>query len=129
MQEIISKRRFVKVTPDKMRLAGSLVKGKKLSLALSITKFSNLAAAKPLELTLKNALAIAKEKDITEDNLSVLRVCVDEGPKLKRRRMLHQGKATMILKRMSHVTVVLSEQRKSEARSTKSEKRGKLNDL
>ena len=107
MQEIISKRRFVKVTPDKMRLAGSLVKGKKLSLALGIVKFSNLAAAKPLALTLKNALAIAKEKDINEENLSVLRVCVDEGPKLKRRRIVHQGKATAILKRMSHVTVVL----------------------
>ena len=122
MQEIISKRRFVKVTPDKMRLAGSLVKGKKLSLALSIAKFSNLAAAKPLALTLKNALAIAKEKDISEDNLSVLRICVDEGPKLKRRRIVHQGKATAILKRMSHVTVVLEIKRPKGASNGSSSK-------
>lgn len=107
VSEIVSKRRFVKVTPDKMRLAAGLIKGKKINDALSVISFSNLAAAKPLELTLKTALSTAKDKDLPEDNLVVLKVFVDEGPKLKRRRIIHQGKATAILKRMSHITVVL----------------------
>ena len=106
--EVVSKRRFVKVAPDKVRLASGLIKGKNVAQALGILNFSNLAAATPLTLTLKNAVAIAKDKDIETDNLQVSIIRVDEGPKLKRRRIIHQGRATAILKRMSHITVVLT---------------------
>ncbi|MFA6493158.1 MAG: 50S ribosomal protein L22, partial [Patescibacteria group bacterium] len=107
--EVTSKRRFVKVTPDKVRTAAALVKGKNAVVALGILDFSSLAAAKPLILTLKNAISIAKDRDLKEDDLQVSIIRVDEGPKLKRRRIVHQGRATAILKRMSHITVVLTD--------------------
>lgn len=108
--EIISRRRFVKNAPDKIRLAGGLIKNKNLDQAMDALKFSNLAAAKPLLLTLKQALSQAKDKDISTENLSVKIIKVDEGPKLKRRRIIHQGRSTAILKRMAHITIVLQEQ-------------------
>jgi len=105
--EIMAKRRFIRTTPDKMRFAASLIKGKKLLAALGVLRFSHLAAAKPLELTLKQGMAQAKDKNIEGEELTVWRILVNEGPKLKRRRIVHQGRATPILKRMSHLTVVL----------------------
>lgn len=118
IKEIVVKRRFIRSTPRKVRRAADLVQGKKISAALDILKFSHLDAARPLVLTLKNALAEAKNKDLSEDDL-VLHVRVDEGPKLKRRRIIHQGRATDILKRMSHITVVLQERGKLEIGNSK----------
>lgn len=126
-KEIISKRRYVRTTPDKVRLATSLIKNKKVSQALGILQFSNLEAAKPVILTLKSALAIAKDKDINEDSLYIRVIKIDEGPKLKRRRIIHQGRATAILKRMSHITVVLEEQRPTKIQSPKSKIKGASN--
>lgn len=109
IKEIITKRRFVRLTPDKLRLAASLIKNKDINQALAILRFSKVAAAKPLEMTLKSALAQARDKDISEDLIFIKAINIDEGPKLKRRRIIHQGRATAILKRMSHITVVLSD--------------------
>ena len=106
-QNIVARRRFVRMTPDKVRLAAKYLEGKSATLALNTVNFLPLAAAKPLALTLKNALAMARDANLEEDDLKVRRIVVDEGPKLKRRRIIHQGKATAILKRMSHITVVL----------------------
>lgn len=119
--EIISRQRFVKIAPDKIRLAAGLIKNKNLDQAMDILEFSNLAAATPLLLNLKQALSQAKDKDIPTENLRVEIIKVDEGPKLKRRRILHQGRSTAILKRMAHITVVLKEQRKSEIQNSKSQ--------
>lgn len=107
--DIVSIKRYARSTPDKVRLAGALAKGKKVNLAISILEYSNLLAAKQIILPLKSAIAIAKDKDAVMDNLYVKNIIVNEGPKLKRRRILHQGKATSILKRMSHITVILSD--------------------
>lgn len=108
----------MRVAPDKIRTAAVLVRAKKIPDALNILKFSNQAAAKPLTLALKSALALAKDQALTEDDLRILRILVDEGPKLKRRRIIHQGRATAILKRMAHITVTLTSDgnSKSEAR-------------
>ena len=107
--EIISRHRFVKVAPDKIRLAGGLIKNKNLFQAMDILKFSNLSAAKPLLLNLKQALSQAKDKDILTDNLRVEIIKVDEGPKLKRWHPMSRGRAYPITKRTSHITLVLSE--------------------
>ena len=88
--EIIAKRRFIRTTPDKMRFAASLIKGRKLLAALGILKFSHLAAAKPLELTLKQGASQAKDQSIEGEDLTVWRILINEGPKLKRRR-IHSG--------------------------------------
>lgn len=119
-KEIISKRRFVRIAPDKVRLAGSLIKNKKANQVLGFLQFSTLEAAKPIILTIKSALAMAKDRDINEDNLYIKIIKIDEGPKLKRRRILHQGRATAILKRMSHITLVLTDKPNAKLKIKKS---------
>ena len=107
-----SKRRFIHQAPDKLRLAGSLIKNKNVLEAISILSLRPLAASKPLILTLKQAQEMAKHKDITDTDLYVKTIKVDEGPKLKRRRIIHRGRATAILKRMAHVTLILEDKSK-----------------
>lgn len=108
-KQILVRRRFVKVAPDKVRKAAALVCKKNAHLALAILRNMRLVGAKPLGLAIKSAMAIAREKDIAEKNIQIFQIAVDEGPKLKRRRIIQQGRATAILKRMSHITVVLAD--------------------
>lgn len=118
--EIVVTRKFVKNPPDKIRLIVQTIKGKKINEAIKQLEFSPLYASRPLELVLKSGRAMAKERDFSEENLLVKFVKVDEGPKLKRRRLISKGRSTDILKRMSHITVVLTDNGKSKARSTPS---------
>jgi large subunit ribosomal protein L22 len=101
--------RFVRTAPDKIRNLAGLVKGKNITKALEQVMFSGKYAAIPLSLVLKQARAQIKDQNLVEDNFKVSEMRVDEGPKLKRRRIRHQGRATAILKRMSHITIILTE--------------------
>lgn len=121
-KQILSKRRFVKTTPDKIRLISHNIKGRSPTQALAILDFSGKAAAKPLKLAIKSALAIAKDKNLNENDLIIKNILVNEGPKLKRRRIIQQGRATAILKRMSHITVVLTDE-KSKVKNPKSKRK------
>lgn len=105
--QVKSIRRYVKTTPDKVRILANLVKGKKYPQALSQLEYSNHAAAIPIIQTLKQAKDQAKEKIISDDEVIIKNIIIDEGPKLKRRRIVHQGRATSILKRMSHISVII----------------------
>jgi len=111
VQEIVVRRRFVRTAADKIRLVSGLIMGKKPAVALEILQFTPKTAAKPLILALKSAISLAKDTFNSSD-LIIKQVRVDEGPKLKRRRIIHRGRATSILKRMSHITVILREQPK-----------------
>lgn len=103
--------RFVKTAPDKIRILAGLVKGKTLDKALDQLQFAGKYAAKPLSLVLRQLKAQIKDLNLLEDDFRVTEVRVDEGPKLKRRRIRHQGRSTAILKRMSHITVIMKEQK------------------
>ncbi len=110
--QIKSQAKFTRTAPDKIRILSSLVKGKDIDKAITQLMFSGRAAAKPLILVLKQAKNQAKDKDLKGD-LKVVSVQVDEGPKLKRRRIRQQGRATAILKRGSHITIILQDDRNS----------------
>jgi len=113
--------RFVRTAPDKIRILTDLVKGKTIEQALNQLTFSGRAASQPLILVLKQAKSAAKDKDLSLEKLTVKTMLVDEGPKLKRRRIRHQGRATAILKRGSHITIVLADNEKSKSKKTNSE--------
>ncbi len=115
--DLVVKSRFVRIPPRKIRLVAEKLISQELETALNILKFIPRAATRPLELVLKNGLTQAKDKNY--DQIWIRNIIVDEGPKLKRRRIIHRGRATTILKRMSHITVVLSEQPKLKAKSEK----------
>ena len=99
--------RFVKTAPDKVRILAGLVRGKNLNYGIEQLEFAGRYAALPLSLVLKQLKAQIKDLGVSEDDYIVGEVRVDEGPKLKRRRICHQGRSTAILKRMCHITVIL----------------------
>ncbi len=103
--------KYVRIAPRKMRLVADQVRGLKLDAALTILEYSLKGAAKPIEKTLKSSLANLMNKDearkIKTDNIFIKTIKVDEGPTLKRFKPRAMGRATRILKRTSHLTVVL----------------------
>lgn len=107
--QVIAKARFIRTAPDKIRLLKAIIFRKTIEEALAQLRFSNKNAAKSLTLILKQASAQIKDKNGEINTFRVDELRVDEGPKLKRRRIRHQGRATAILKRMSHITLVLSD--------------------
>jgi large subunit ribosomal protein L22 len=103
--------KYIRMSPQKVRLVADLVRGKKVEEATQILQFTRKYAADPVSKVLKSALANAKQNpNIDENILFVKEIFVDQGPSLKRWRARAQGRAASIKKRMSHITVVLDEQ-------------------
>jgi large subunit ribosomal protein L22 len=103
--------KYIRMSPQKVRLVVDLVRGKKVEEARQILLFTRKYAADPVSKVLKSALANAKQNpNIDEKILYVKEVFVDQGPSLKRWRARAQGRAASIKKRMSHITVVLDEE-------------------
>ncbi len=103
--------RHVRITPRKIRLVTSLVKGKPINEALTILKFSSRRrVAKTIATLLESAVANAEQKGrIDVDNLFIKKLVVDQGPTLKRYMARAKGSGTRILKKTSHISVVLEE--------------------
>jgi large subunit ribosomal protein L22 len=103
--------KYIRMSPQKVRLVVDLVRGKKVEEAKRILLFTRKYAADPVSKVLNSALANAKQNpNIDENILYVKEVFVDQGPSLKRWRARAQGRAASIKKRMSHITVVLDEE-------------------
>ncbi len=107
--------RFVRITPMKARRVVDLVRGKSVPQAVAILQFAPQAASEQVLKVLQSAVANARYRaDATaqgfdENSLIVSEAFVDEGPTMKRFRPRAQGRASQILKRTSHITVVVSE--------------------
>jgi large subunit ribosomal protein L22 len=100
--------KYVRVTPQKARRAVDLIRGHQVEEARRILRFSPLGASKMLEKALNSAVANAEQQPgIVAQNLVVDRAWVDEGPTLKRFRPRAYGRATKVLKRTSHITLVV----------------------
>ncbi|MCB0417776.1 MAG: 50S ribosomal protein L22 [Bdellovibrionaceae bacterium] len=110
--EVSAKLRFARITPQKMRLVANLAKGLPVDKAGYQLKFSQKKGGLLLSKLLDSAVANAREKGgIDVDNLYVKNVFVDAGPIMKRFMPRAMGRATQILKRTSHVTLILDEAR------------------
>lgn len=100
--------KFLRIAPRKARLVADAVRGKSIPEAVSILQFTNKAAAKIVGDVVKSAAANAEHNsDADPDELFVRDIRVDEGPTIKRYRARAMGRATMIRKRTSHITVQL----------------------
>jgi large subunit ribosomal protein L22 len=100
--------KYVRIAPRKARLVADEVRGKSYPEAVSLLRFTNKRAAKILGDVLNSAAANAEHNaDADPDELRVKTVKVDEGPTIKRYRPRAMGRATMIRKRTSHITVEL----------------------
>ena len=107
--------RFVRVTPQKARRVVDLIRGKQAEQAVATLKFAPQAAGETVLKVVESAIANARVKadraNVAFDvsTLVVSAAYVDEGPTLKRFRPRAQGRASQILKRTSHITVVVAE--------------------
>jgi large subunit ribosomal protein L22 len=113
--EAKAKARFVRVTPQKARRVVDLIRGKQAGEAVAVLKFAPQAAGETVLKVVESAIANAREtakrsnERLDEADLYISEVFVDEGPTLKRFRPRAQGRASQILKRTSHITVVVAE--------------------
>ncbi len=102
--------KFVRVSPQKARLVAANVKGKPVEDALNILKFTPKKAARLIEKVLASAIANAEHNaNLDVDSLVVKEVRIDGGPSWKRIRPRAMGRAYRIIKRTSHITVVVDE--------------------
>lgn len=102
--------RYVRISPRKARLVVDMIRGQRVEQALGILEFTSRRAARLIAKTVKSAVANAESnQNVDVDRLYVKRAYVDEGPTLKRFMPRAHGRATPILKRTSHVTIVVDE--------------------
>lgn len=102
--------KYIRVAPRKIRIVMDLIRGKQIGEAFAILKFTPKVGADVIEKVLKSAVANAEHNfDMNVDNLYVAAAYVDQGPTLKRIHPRSRGQAFKILKRSSHVTVVVKE--------------------
>jgi large subunit ribosomal protein L22 len=103
--------RFIRISPQKARLIADLVRGKNVEEAINTLRFMPKKAARIIRKVVESAVANASQNEaIDVDTLYVKKIFVDGGPMLKRIRPRAMGRATRILKRTSHITVILDEQ-------------------
>ena len=101
--------RFVRVTPQKARRIGDLIRGLEVDEALALLKFAPQAVASNFYKLVESAVANAETtEELDRGNLVISQVHVDEGPTMKRWRPRAKGAANRILKRSSHLTVVVT---------------------
>lgn len=100
--------RTARISPQKARLVADQVRGLSAARALALLKFSDKKAAHLIYKVLWSALANAENNEGADaDELKVSSIFVDEGPTLKRFAARAKGRGTRIIKRTSHITVVV----------------------
>ena len=110
----VAKLKNIRVTPQKARRVIEMVRGKRVEEALAILKFAPQGASTPVFKLVASAVANARvtadkeNEPFNESELVIDQIFVDEGPTMKRFQPRAQGRAFQILKRTSHITVVLN---------------------
>lgn len=106
--EIIAKSNYIHISPRKVRLVANLIKGMKVRHAETELAHLPKAASLPIAKLLHSALANARHNfSVEESGLYVQDIAVSAGPVLKRTRARAFGRAAMIRKRMSHISIKL----------------------
>ncbi len=102
--------RYVRISPQKVRKIVGAVKGKQVESGLNSLKFMPQKATDIVEKVLRSAIANAENNnDLDIDSLIIKNIIVDPGPTLKRFRARARGRGTRILKRSSHITVIVAD--------------------
>ena len=100
--------KYVRVSPRKVQIVIDLIRGKQVDDALAILMYTPKSAAPVVEKLLNSAIANAENNlEMSRENLYVAEVYANQGPTLKRMNPVSKGRAHSILKRTSHITVIL----------------------
>lgn len=107
--EIKSIYRYARTSAQKTRLVINLIKGKKAFIAMNILNFTKKKSATLIKKTLKSAISNAKHNNnINANDLIIKKIFVDEGPRMKRIFHRAKGRSDNIIKKTSHITIILS---------------------
>ena len=110
--------RWVRISPIKARLLTKEIQGKPVDEALRLTRFAKVKAAIPVRKCLESAVANAEHNyNMDVDALWVKEARVDKGPFLKRLRPGSRGKISIRKRRMSHITIVVCDDPRPQARA------------
>ncbi|MFP3937012.1 MAG: 50S ribosomal protein L22 [Phycisphaerae bacterium] len=105
-----SQHRFARISPQKARLVAELIRQRDVEDALNVLRFTHNRAGEMVSKVLNSAIANADEAEADVDRLFVKEARVDEGPRMRRFRPKDRGRAHMIRKPTSHITVVVDEE-------------------
>ena len=110
MMQVSARLSFIRITPRKARLVADQIRGQAVDRALEILSFSPKKAAGIIKKVLESAIANAEHNEGADiDELKVEKIFVDDGPTHRRFRARAKGRAARIMKRTSHITVVVSD--------------------
>jgi large subunit ribosomal protein L22 len=108
--QVSSKLRYARISAQKCRLIADQIRGLPVDQALQELTFSTKKAAKMVKKILESAIANAEHNEGADiDDLKVSTIFVDEGPTMKRIQPRAKGRAYQILKRTSHITVMVAD--------------------
>ncbi len=109
--EAIAHAKYTRISPKKAKLVADLVKGMNVPEALYVLQFTPKKSARIMYKLVHSAAANAINKightEVSEDDLFVKEIRVNKGPMMKRNQPRARGRAFLIRKRMSHITVVV----------------------
>lgn len=107
--EITVKKMYLKRSPRKVRPVLFNIRKKTATDALAILKFTEKAVSRELYTLLASGVAAFKDQDLDTEKIYIKNIKCDDGPRLKRRRLVSKGTASAIQKRMCHLTITLSD--------------------
>jgi large subunit ribosomal protein L22 len=121
--EVRSIHRYARISPFKAREVTREIQGLPVSAALDILAFTPKKAALLINQTLKSAIANAENNaNLKADGLVVKEAVVGEGPTIKRMKTRARGSGAQILKRTSHIRIVLTDEKPEKAEQKMEEK-------
>ena len=110
MMQALAKHKFARSSAQKTRLVADQVRGLSVEKALNVLTYSPKKAAELVRKVLLSAIANAEHDEGADiDTLKVKTIFVDEGPSMKRIKPRAKGRADRIVKRTSHITVVVAD--------------------
>lgn len=110
MSEARAVAKYIRLSPRKVRQVVDLIRGKKVGEALAILKFTPKRASDAVGKVVKSAAANAEHNlEMSKDDLFIAEAYVDQGPTLKRYNPRAMGRADLMKRRTSHITVVVRE--------------------
>lgn len=108
--ETTAQYKYARSSSQKLRLVADLIRGKKISKAMDILNYTNKKAALLIKKVLESVIANSEHNDGADiDILKVSKIFISDGPNMKRVFPRAKGRADRILKRTSHITIVVSD--------------------
>ncbi len=108
--EVKASLKFARVGDQKAKIVANMVRGKMVNDAIRILTFDKKKSAQLIKKLVESAVANAEQKQVIDiDNLYIKEIMVDKGPFMKRYQPRAQGRAFVIKKKSSHISLVLDE--------------------